>query len=190
VTEYPWKETVRVTVDPGQEAEFTLGLRIPAWCRNPEVRINGSNITMAEHIIEGYARIRRVWQAGDTLELRLPMPVERVRSHPEVRQNQGRVALQRGPVVYCLEEADNGDNLEAISLPRAAELSSHYQGELLGGVAVVASHAQRSVPVGWADHLYRFEEPPIQPHSLLAIPYFAWANREPGEMVVWIRESR
>ncbi len=120
------------------------------------------------------------------------MSVERIVSHPNVRHNAGTVALQRGPVVYCLEEADNGPNLANLVIPRTAKLVGNVDSSLFSGVGVITGEAVRTEPAVWAGGLY-------QPQSALqysydavpfkAIPYSLWANREPGEMRVWVREQ-
>lgn len=187
-TEYPWKETVRMTVTPRAPARFTLALRMPGWCRKPQVRVNGTALNLARLSRKGYARIARVWKPGDRVELAFPMPVERIEAHPSVRANCGRVALQRGPVVYCLEEIDNGSDLNDIRLPRNSKLTARFDPRLLGGTVVVAASAMRRDLSGWNGHLYRAGASGLKPVTLKVIPYFLWNNRGVGEMLVWIRE--
>ena len=117
------------------------------------------------------------------------MPVERIEANPAVRDDCGRVALQRGPVVYCLEEADNGRGLADITLPRTAKLSARFAPGLLGGVPVVTARARRRDPRGWKKRLYSADRSPTSAVAIKAIPYFLWANRRPGEMIVWMRSS-
>jgi DUF1680 family protein len=136
----------------------------------------------------GYARIEREWQSGDEVELMLPMPVERIEAHPAVRQNSGCVALQRGPIVYCLEQVDNPVPLHRIVLPRDAELTAHFDNGLLGGITVITGEALVVDDSDWDDILYRAEPSKLKPFDMTAIPYYAWDHREPGEMRVWIRE--
>ena len=188
-TQYPWKDTVRLTVRPDQPARFTLALRIPGWCRRAAVKVNGKPISLAKTVRKGYARIRREWKKGDRIELTLPMPVERIRCHPRVRQNTGRVALRRGPIVYCLEEVDNGPDLSAITLPRQAALKVAADGKLRGCPPVITARANRHDPESGPVDLYRTREPKKLTVALKAIPYFMWANRREGEMLVWIREE-
>jgi hypothetical protein len=123
------------------------------------------------------------------VELDLPMPVERVEAHPAVRADCGRVALQRGPLVYCLEEADNGPNLNDIALPRGARLAAKFDRRLPGGAVVVTGRAQRRDPSGWTGRLYRPAGSRARAAKIRAVPYCLWGNRRPGEMLVWIRES-
>ena len=186
-TDYPWKEKIRITVRPESPLAFTLALRIPGWCRAASLKINGKAVRMAGITRKGYARVKREWRKGDSVELTLPMPVERIESHPRVRQDAGRVALQRGPVVYCLEEADNGKDLSAIVLPSDAKLRVKMDKTLFGGTPVIIGKALRRDATSWGTDLYRpagraaTEAVPIK-----AIPYFMWANRTRGEMLVWI----
>jgi len=131
VTEYPWDGDVRITVQLDRPAEFALALRIPGWCPEATIAVNGQSLDLEPLMCRGYARIQREWSAGDVVELSLAMPVQRLESHPEVSSNCGKVALQRGPLVYCLEEVDNGPNLHDISLPEDAELSVRFADDSL-----------------------------------------------------------
>jgi uncharacterized protein len=187
-TDYPWDESVRISVHPENgAAEFTLCLRLPEWCREPGVSVKDDGIGLEGITQKGYAKLTRTWQDGDSVELVLPMKVEFVRAHPELRENAGRVALQRGPLVYCLEEADNGANLSEICVAEEGGFSATFEPDLLGGVTVLAGSAERvGVPGG---NLYTTEAPKRKPVEIKAVPYFAWCNRKPGEMIVWIRES-
>lgn len=188
-TSYPWDEAIRLTVRVDQPTRFTLALRIPGWCRDARLRVNGEEVAPA--IEKGYATIDRRWSAGDEITLTLRMPVERVVSHPKVRQNAGCVALQRGPVVYCLEEADNGPDLANVVLPPEAPLSATFDPNLLGGVTVITGEAARRAPEGWRGGLYQpraTQAIAASTFTFKAVPYCFWANRQPGEMRVWMRE--
>jgi DUF1680 family protein len=141
-----------------------------------------------------YAEVRRTWRAGDVIELDLSMPPRRVECHPYVAENACRVALMRGPILYCLEQMDHPDlDLRDIVLSAAAPLSVEYCPDLLGGVAVLRGRGIVVPPdEGWTSRLYRSmpaqsEQPGGQAIDLRAIPYYAWANREPGAMRVWLR---
>ncbi|HND61227.1 MAG TPA: glycoside hydrolase family 127 protein [Opitutaceae bacterium] len=183
-TDYPWTETVAIEVRPAQPAEFTLRLRIPGWCRGATVAVNGQRTSLA--VQDGYVALRRTWTAGDKVELTFPMPIERVYADPRVAPVAGRVALQRGPVVYCLEEPDHGDNLAAVALPRDAALTARTDPGLLGGCVVIEGQGQRTQR---SAQLYQASTPATVPQALRAIPYALWANRGEGEMRVWINES-
>jgi DUF1680 family protein len=133
--------------------------------------------------------IRRRWAVGDTVALDLPMPVERLYAHPEVRADIGRVALKRGPLVYCLEHADNeGIALERARLPRDAKIEAREMPHLFDGIVGISA-AGKSAGVGWGDRLYRNAPPEDARAELLAIPYYLWCNRGSGRMVVWIPEA-
>ena len=186
-TDYPWKEKVRITLEPERAGTFTVALRIPGWCRKARVAVNGEAIDAAGKTRKGYACIRRRWEKGDRIDLTLPMPVERVEAHPSVRMDCGKVALQRGPVVYCLEEADNGKNLADIFLPRDSKLKAEYRPDLLGGAVVISGRAQRRDQSGWDGRLYRASRSRTKSVDILAVPYHLWGNRKGGEMLVWIR---
>ncbi|MBI1336406.1 MAG: hypothetical protein GC164_05530 [Phycisphaera sp.] len=189
-TEYPWQEKVRIVVTPEQAATFTLAVRIPGWCRGARIRLNGKSVPLGPITKKGYASLRRTWSPGDRIELVLPMPVERIEAHPSVRHDVGKLALQRGPVVYCLEEVDNGKDLAALALPADAKLTAKYESNLLGGVTTITANAQRLDTANWKSDLYR---PAGSTRSrrvpIKAVPYCVWANRKPGEMVVWVRQA-
>jgi len=187
-TDYPWKEDVRLVVRAGEPTAFSLALRIPGWCRGARLAVNGKAVRVEPK--KGYAKIKRTWKNGDRVDLRLPMPVERIEAHPSVRHDCGRVALQRGPVVYCLEEADNGKNLNDIVLPHDARLRVKFDRRLLGGVPVITAAARRRDTKSWKGGLYRPAGTSMKPAVLKAIPYFGWANRGAGEMIVWIRSGK
>lgn len=189
-TEYPWNGKVKIGILSEKENKFTLALRIPGWCNNSSIKINGVPAGAADRVIDGYAYITRTWVEGDHIELEMSMPVLRVKANPLVRENIGKVALQRGPIVYCLEEADNGANLHDIFLPEKAVLEAEYEKELLGGMTVIEAGAEQLDASSWGAELYRAESH-LQsiPRKIKFIPYFAWANRQPGEMAVWIHEK-
>jgi DUF1680 family protein len=188
-TDYPWDGRVRIAVDSARPAAFTIALRIPGWCRVARLAINGRPVTPASCLKRGYARLNRVWQAGDRIELSLPMPIERIEARPEVRSDCGRIALQRGPLVYCLEEIDNGPHLADIALPRGATLTARRQLKLLGGCVTIEGHGCRRAAQGWGSALYRPAASQRARVTVRAVPYFLWNNRGSGEMRVWIGET-
>lgn len=188
-TNYPWEEHVRFIVTPDSPAQFALALRIPEWCRQFAVTINGQAVEI-DPKPDGYIRIERTWQVGDQVEFTVSMPVERIEAHPNVRQAAGRIALQRGPVVYCLEEVDNGPNLADVVIPRDAECSAAFDPDLFGGIMVIAGQAFRRDPEPWQGSLYRPAESALNAFTFKAIPYCFWANRDPGEMRVWLRDGK
>ncbi|MHC4202284.1 MAG: glycoside hydrolase family 127 protein, partial [Planctomycetota bacterium] len=185
-TGYPWQEKVRIAVAPEGPERFTLSLRLPGWCRKPALKVNGKGVALSKITRKGFARLDRKWKKGDKVELVLPMPVERIEAHPHVRQDAGRIALQRGPVVYCLEEVDNGPGLADVMIPRSAKLTARPAKKLLGGTVVITGRAKRRDLKGWKGRLYGAERSRLRDFTFKAVPYALWANRSPGEMVVWV----
>ena len=192
-TRYPWDGRVRMELRGEAEGELTLALRVPGWCRRSTVSVNGTP-SAGSAGPDGYLRLGRRWSAGDVVELDLPMPVERLCADPRVRAAYGRVALQRGPVVYCLEEADNGAGLARILLPADAPLEPAERPDLLGGVVAIRARGVRGGGAAGPEDgslyspAWNASRAAAAATDLLFIPYFAWANRTPGEMSVWVRE--
>jgi DUF1680 family protein len=187
---YPWDDTVDLTVTSQSPAEHTLALRLPGWCPTPEAVLNGEPVEIRPR--QGYAYFTRTWEEGDSIRLTLPMPVRRVRSNPLVRQNLGKVALQRGPLVYCLEQADNGANLHQLRLAAGTDFSlAPGQGVLAGKIVIQAAGDSVQDTDAGQQPLYGYDgEPPRRrSRQLLFIPYFCWANRGEGEMRIWIEEA-
>jgi hypothetical protein len=188
---YPWMGEVTLTLTLVQPQTFALHLRIPHWCDQWSIRVNGAAVdSPPPHA--GYVAIQRTWQNGDRVELTLAMPVQPIFAHPAVRQMQGRVAIQRGPLVYCLEGMDHGDvGLDRIALdPNQVEhFAVEHHPDLLGGVTVLRGTGTLLQEQGWdRQTLYRRHLPSaVAPTDVLAIPYCLWDNRTPGEMRVWFR---
>jgi DUF1680 family protein len=194
-TRYPWDGAVKMIVNPDQTGKMTIKVRIPGWARNEPVpsdlyrfadtnsepvtiKVNGKSAPVK--IDQGYVSLDRTWKKGDTIDLNLPMPVRRVLANSEVAADTGRVALQRGPIVYAAEWADNPNGkVRNVILPDAAKLSSEFKPDLLGGVTVVKAKAY-GLAYDAQGKLVKSEE------ELTAIPYATWANRGRGQMVVWI----
>ena len=176
-TMYPWDGEIKITLEPEKEFAFTLHLRVPGWCKKaPRITVQGEAI--GEVPESGMVNINRKWKAGDVVHLNLPMPVERVYADPRVKADVGRVALQRGPIVYCLEGVDNGGEVSKLRLPRAGKFSVDFEKDLLGGAVVVRGEARVSAGENGA-----------RPVQFQAIPYCLWDNRQPGPMVVWLPEE-
>ena len=189
-TQYPWDGTVQITVNAAQSVGFELALRIPDWCYEIELSVNGEAQTSATE--RGYAVLLREWSDGDKVELKLAMPVERAVPHPSIRQTAGQIALQRGPLVYCLEEVDNGSRLANVCIPEDAALDAAFESQLFGGVSVITGRALRIEPAEESPALYRHRSQTGYTETAFAfkaIPYYLWANRDLGEMRVWIRSS-
>jgi DUF1680 family protein len=208
-TRYPWSGEVEIELHPEREREIVLALRIPGWARErpvpsdlyrfadgpapmPTLRVGGRTVelTPGRHalpgdpgaeagevvVADGFARLRRVWSPeggeGDAVELTLPMPARRVAADPRVEADAGRLALQRGPLVYAVEGVDHGGSLADLRLSAGGEIAAAWRPDLLGGVVTLSTPVPGSAE-GERNHL-------------LAVPYFAWANRGPGEMEVWL----
>ena len=185
-TNYPWDGAVRVEVAPEQPAEFGLALRIPDWCRTYELRVNGEAVSAAPE--KGYVTLARTWQAGDAVELELAMPVRLVRAHPRVRDDAGKLAVMRGPLVYCAEQVDNGARLEELRVDPRADFQAEFCPYLLGGVVRIEAPGERVSEDGWDGLLYVDDaEYALDDAELVFVPYYAWGNRGLGEMSVWLR---
>jgi DUF1680 family protein len=197
-TGYPWEGSVAFEITEAGSAELDLAIRLPGWCKNPALALNGKPLDAQVLRREGYAHVSRAWRKGDRLELFLPMEALRVRADRRVRADAGKVAVQRGPVVYCLEEEDNGPDLHEVTLPADAALREERRPDLLGGIVAVNAVGRSPVgdnpsgrsPEAGAEALYRIGGPhaALRDRPLLFIPYSTWANRGPGEMTVWVRE--
>ena len=192
---YPWEGNVSIQVNPTKKTDFSLCLRIPGWARNqpvpgdlyryvastPEeivVKVNGKAVAYTTR--EGYAVISRQWKKGDKVEYTLPMNIHRVEANEKVKDDRGKIAIERGPVVYCLEGIDNNNNLNTIILPDNAPLSVKFQPAKLNGIneisgeAIVLEIATDGLSV----------QTKKQPFT--AIPYYAWSNRGINQMKVWL----
>jgi len=197
-TGYPWngKVVFRVTAAPGKAfptKAFTLGVRIPGWANHATLSVCGAQASAPDVTETGYACMNRMWVPGDTVVLDLALVPRLVVAHPKVRADIGKVAAMYGPMVYCLEEADNGTNLPALSIRTDRPLTARFEADLLGGVVVVTAEGVRRQETGWDNgDLYRTLEPgkpayETKPVTLKAVPYYAWNNRGIGEMAVWLR---
>ncbi len=188
-SQYPWNEKVSFQIASDISKAFTIALRIPGWCKAWKVKVNGESVDPGGKIVQGYAMVEGNWKIGDRIELELSMPVEIMQANPKVRANAGKIALQRGPIIYCFEQIDNGTNLSALSLVLKEELAAEHDESLLGGVVAIKGRAIRTEESDWKDDLYRtFREGYEKMEDILAIPYYLWGNRGLGEMQVWIRQ--
>jgi DUF1680 family protein len=184
---YPWSGAIAIAIEPTAPAEFDVKLRIPGWCKSWSVSVNGESLTLDP--AAGYVTIRRRWQKGDAIALDLSMPAERVYAHPAVIMDAGRVALRRGPLVYCIEEGDNpGGFVQRLKIGRDAPLAALPRPDLFGGIVTIATTGRAIQPDDWTG-LYRTNRPAHEPANLTAIPYFLWANRGRSSMMVWIPEA-
>lgn len=191
-TDYPWDGMIAIEVTPERPAPFTLRLRVPGWLAAGEgASLTLNDAPLALPLIPGeYVAIEREWAAGDRIGLTLPLTVRTIFSHPRVVENRGRVALARGPLVYCLEGVDHPDSdLGTVTLPHDARWEALWQPTLLGGVMVLWGRGLApDSGASAAGPLYTTTEPrpdATEGVAITAVPYYAWANREPGPMQVW-----
>jgi hypothetical protein len=200
-TRYPWDGAVKLTVTPEKSGEFTLNLRIPGWVLGRPVpgelyryadagspgdpvvtelhiKINGREFSGGP-VVNGFLILKRNWKPNDVVEIQMPMPVRRVLAHDAVKANTGRVAIERGPVVYCAEGADNDGQVLNRVLPDGAVLTPEYRPDLFGGVMILRG------PVTAVERGPDGSVVP-KPADLTLIPYYAWNHRGANEMAVWL----
>jgi DUF1680 family protein len=191
-TNYPWDGRVTITVAEAPSREASVLLRIPAWAGGVTLRVNGA--TQSRRPEAGtYAEVRRAWAAGDVVELNLPMPPRLLQAHPLVEEARNQVAVRRGPLIYCVESTDlpGGVRVQDVVIPRGIGLKPRFDPEVLGGVTVLEGRAEAWREPDWSGQLYReLSTSPPEPFDLRLIPYFAWGNRGPSEMSVWLPLGR
>lgn len=190
-TNYPWEGYVKIGINPSTEKEFKIYIRIPGWALgNPvptelycyldkkdekvSVKLNGKIIPLS--LEKGYLQIKRRWKKEDSIEVQFPMPIRRVLAHENVIENRGKVAIERGPIVFCAEGVDNSGNALKLAIADSSELRSYFIKELLGGVTVIEGNG----------FLLDERGNKIKKQKIFLIPYFAWANRGKAEMAVWL----
>lgn len=191
-TGYPWDGDVEIKVESEGEIEFSLMLRIPGWSDGADVSVNGEKI--ASSLQPGrYFQLKRSWSKGDKVELSIPMKVQMLTAHPKVESDWGKIALKRGPILFCLEQVDNpGFDVWCVGIGLDSDPVSEFKPDLLGGVVTVECDGIASEMGIWEDRLYlpigavRQTERPVR---ITAIPYYAWANRDPGPMTVWVNRA-
>ncbi len=188
-TSYPWNGEITLEVAPDSPVDATIALRIPGWCKKYSLLKNGVPMQITEDMIkEGYLYLHEFWQ-DDVITFNLEMPVQVIHSHPSVRENIGKVAIMRGPIVYCLEEEDNGQDLHLIRLPKSPHFTYEFNKDKLGGIVTLTSQGLTLDQKDWGkDTLYApYTEDTYAEKTLTWIPYYTWANRDCGEMCVWVR---
>ena len=190
-SQFPLDGAIHFEIQTDGVVPFTLALRMPSWCDHAQLKINGVHTDFADSIDNGYVKLEREWTNGDMVQWVMSMPILRMEGHPMVRHTAGKVALQRGPLVYCLEETDNGASLHQLTLPMEGKFDLHFDGELLGGIQTIIADAVRYNSSDWNGTLYRNGAGwQLEPVKAVFIPYYAWANRGLGEMNVWVRQVR
>ena len=174
---YPWEGKAEYTIHDG--GTFALAIHVPQHALNITLRVNEEEVSNATE--DGYCRIQRNWRQGDRVVVESDMPVRRIHANPRVRDAAGKVALARGPLVYCVEGMDHHASLSSIVLPESAVVHTTAEEMVALHVNGIAQYA--------SDRLYSVDYVKAMPISIRAIPYFAWGNRAPGDMQVWIREA-
>jgi Uncharacterized protein conserved in bacteria len=187
---YPWTPDIAIRIDVPAPIRFTLRLRIPEWTSGATLTLNGAPIPCEPDPATGYIAIDREWRANDTLALTLPLTLRYAYARPEVGDDAGRAAVMRGPIVYCVEQADNGADLAAVILPPPAQWREAESAGIFEGIPLLETAAALApIPVPAEAPLYADAPPALAPKKLLAIPYFMWDNRGAGEMRVWLRHG-
>ena len=175
-------------VNVSESVEFAVNIRIPKYVHSYSIKVNGDS-SDALPLKNGYAEILREWKGTSVIEIVFDIKAEFVAAHPEVRADAGKVAIVKGPIVYCLEENDNGKNLPSIVVDPATPLSEHFESNLFGGTMVVKFHGRKITNSGWGNELYKTAGFTTEPVKLTAIPYCLWGNRGKNEMLVWLKAS-
>jgi len=193
-TRYPWDGEVKITVQPERAGRFAIYIRIPGWVQNQpvpsdlyhylndsqeKVTLKVNDKPVALRMDKGFARLRRMWKKGDEIKINLPMPIQRVLCHEKAKDNAGRTAIQRGPIVYCFEAVDNQQGLAYLLLSPEAELHTEYRADLLGGIVIITGQ-------GKIRQLQPEGKTSVKDIEVVAIPYYAWAHRSKSEMAVWL----
>ncbi|SFC15080.1 hypothetical protein SAMN05421747_10588 [Parapedobacter composti] len=186
-TAYPWQGRVQVAVEEAPAAAVSFFLRIPGWCENARLLVNGAPVTIELHS-GSYAEVKRRWHRGDRITLELDMPVEMMEAHPFVEETRNQVAVKRGPLVYCLEAAGLPDGVDVFDVAIPAAASFEPTDTLIGRTPVVTLRTTAVKQGGgtWSG-LYRpLSRGTATPVSVSLIPYYAWGNRDFGDMSVWL----
>jgi DUF1680 family protein len=192
-TRYPWEGEIKLTVNPEKEGRFVLLLRIPGWAQGqpvpgdlysytgqttgkPSVKVNQQQVELK--LEKGFLPLERSWKAGDTVEISLPLEPRQVLANEKVKDDNGLVAVERGPIVYCAEWADNQGRVSNLLLPVGASLQAEYKSDLLGGVVTIKAEGKA----------FKVEKGKVKSETreITLIPYYAWAHRGRGEMAVWL----
>jgi DUF1680 family protein len=191
-TNYPWDGKITLRLEKAPATAFSFFLRIPGWCQSATLLVNGQAVKA--NLSPGqYATLNRRWKAGDIITLNLPMPVTLVEANPMVEETRNQVAVKRGPIVYCLESADlqKKDAVFNIALPATNDLQPTYTSIGNSRMIALSGHAKLMNDGSWKNSLYKVLPKASAPSiPVRLIPYYAWSNRGPGDMTVWIPVMR
>ncbi|MHA2397378.1 MAG: glycoside hydrolase family 127 protein [Promethearchaeota archaeon] len=198
-TDYPWDGIAKVEVTLPKPTDFILAIRIPGWARNrpvpsdlyyylntieSEISLKINNIPINVQIEKGYINIKRIWNNNDSIELNIPMPIRRILSHNNVNQNIGKVAIERGPLVYCIESIDiNVDSILNLHFKDIADYESEFRRDLLNGITTITGSAYYYKKDKEMSSLEKRDQ------NFLAIPYYSWSNRDRSEMTLWVERE-
>jgi uncharacterized protein len=193
-TEYPWSGRVRIVVNECGAGRLALKLRIPGWAKEASVRLNLGPAAKANpsNVSNGYLELRRAWKSGDVVDLDLAIEPRLMEANPLVEEDIGQVAVQRGPIVYCLESADmpTGVKISEVRILPDSKLRARFDSGLLGGVVVLDGKVAIQREADWSGRLYReVQSETFITNSIQLIPYSVWQNRGPAEMSVWLPRS-
>ena len=194
ITEYPWQGNVKINIEPDNKTQFTVSLRIPGWAQNKPmpsnlyaymntfdkktiIKINQQETNYT--ISGGYAKINREWEKGDMIEIEFPMPIRKVIANKNVAEDIGKFSIERGPIVYCAEWIDNGGKVRNLLLDKNADFTYEYKKDLVNGVNIIKGKST-SLSIDKSNKSVLEKE-----QDFMAIPYYAWAHRGNGEMMVW-----
>lgn len=190
-TDYPWDGNITITLQEVPAKDMALFLRIPGWCQQATLTVNGKPVT--ETPVAGtYLKVKRRWKAGDKLSLKLDMPATLVEANPLVEETRNQVAVKRGPLVYCIESTDLGQDqsLADIIIPASIRLQPQPMKVENGHVMALEGEARLLQQTNWNNSLYKTLNTTSKPIKIKLIPYYAWANRGSSDMSVWLPVSR
>ncbi|MDS0295787.1 glycoside hydrolase family 127 protein [Halogeometricum luteum] len=183
-TDYPWEGSVDLEIGVDSPVEAALHLRVPEWCADARLSVNGERVEGEAD--DGYRTLDRTWHDGDSVELSLNLPVRRMMAHPDLPDDAGRLALQRGPLVYCVEETDVDVPPSRLRMDSEDSLDARWDEDLLDGVVALEGETRVAGTEGWDGRLYREWEEHREEKRVTAVPYYGWDNREEGRMAVWL----
>ncbi len=187
-TDYPWNESIRITIDAAPAHEVSLMLRIPGWAKEATLSINGEASDLPL-IPQSYVEVKRRWQTGDVLDLRMPLSPRVIKAHPKAEEIRNHVAIMRGPIVYCLEGVDLPEDVSILEVyaPDDMRLQASMESDLLGGAMTITGAACRLYEENDSPALYlEAGDEREEPLDITLIPYYAWNNRGVNEMTVWL----
>lgn len=196
-SKYPWKGEISYQISPKKREAFTVAIHIPSYIytvcsdgrsdrQGLSVTINGDAVEIITNMEKGYLYLNRIWNNGDRVDIRFDMPVRKIYANQHVRDDAGCVALMRGPVVYCFEGIDNGEDIQSLRIPAELEADAYMceEGVLKGNICL----RMNGYRMKGSEALYSEERPTAEAATLIAIPYYAWANRGENQMRVWMLE--